>query len=269
MKLGNLAARVATALVLVPLVVLAVSWRRPEGVWAIVFIATALSLKEYFSMALDDNVERSIGWVAGAFLATYLYVFPGAPVALLPAAVIAPAIFYLFRFRDLPTVLARLGAMSFGIVYAGLLLPFVALAKRDGGVHGGDWVYVILMIAWFGDTAAYFAGRFLGRRKLYSGISPGKTWAGAVGGLGGALLAGVVANLWLFPELGWIHGIVITAVGGALGQLGDLVESMLKRARGVKDSGRLLPGHGGMLDRIDAVLFIAPWVYLYALFVWA
>jgi phosphatidate cytidylyltransferase len=78
----------------------------------------------------------------------------------------------------------------------------------------------------------------------------------------------VLANLWFLPELGWVHGAAITILGGALGQTGDLVESMLKRAFGVKDSGRLLPGHGGILDRVDAVLFIAPFVYGYATLVW-
>ena len=84
----------------------------------------------------------------------------------------------------------------------------------------------------------------------------------------GLLQQKVLANLWFFKELGWVHGAIVTVLGGALGQTGDLVESMLKRAFGVKDSGKILPGHGGILDRIDAVLFIAPFVYAYVMLVW-
>jgi phosphatidate cytidylyltransferase len=192
----------------------------------------------------------------------------GGYLVALPAAVVGPALFFLFRYVDLETVARRMGLMAFGIVYCGILFTFLALLKRDFGEHGGDWVYVVLMTAWLGDTGAYFAGRLLGKRKLYPAISPGKTWAGAVGGLAGSFLGAIVANVWFFPELGWGHGAVITLIGGALGQSGDLVESMLKRAQHVKDSGTLLPGHGGMLDRVDAVLFIAPWVYLYAHLAW-
>jgi phosphatidate cytidylyltransferase len=267
-KLGNLAARIATAVVLVPPLVLAIKWDEPYAVWGIVFAATLLSLHEYFSMALpDDEVDRWAGIVFGGGFAALLYWYkPGIAIAL-PAAVLVPGLWFLFRHGDLTTVTSRLGKTAFGVVYAGLCLTYIAFLKRDLP-WGGDWVLIVLMTAFFGDTGAYAAGRLFGRTKLYPAISPGKTRAGAVGGLAGSFLAAVLGNLWFFPELGWGHGAAITLVGGALGQCGDLVESMLKRSCGVKDSGKLLPGHGGMLDRIDAVLFIAPWVYLYAVLVW-
>jgi phosphatidate cytidylyltransferase len=266
-KLGNLGLRVATVLPLIPLLILAIEWHRPEAVWGIVLAATLVALYEYFSIVApgerpEEQVDRWVGIVLGIAVATLAYWGGAWSAALLPIVVIAPALYFLFRFRDLATVIQRLAMTSFGIVYAGLFPTYIALVKR--GPHGGSWVLMILMIAWFGDTGAYFAGRFLGKTKLYPAISPGKTRAGAVGGLVGSFLAAVLANLWFFPELGWVHGAVVTITGGALGQCGDLVESMLKRAFGVKDSGKLLPGHGGILDRIDAVLFIAPYVYLYA-----
>jgi phosphatidate cytidylyltransferase len=267
MKLGNLAVRLITVAPLVPLLILAIQWHRPEAVWGIVIAATVIALHEYFSMALEDEVDRWFGVGLGAVLAALAYWGPGAGAAILPAIVIVPALYYLFRFRDLQTVVPRLGLTTLGLVYAGLLLTFLALLKRDLP-NGGDWVILTLMTAWFGDTGAYFAGRFLGRTKLYPAISPGKTRAGAVGGLAGSFAGAVLANLWFFPELGWVHGAVVTLVGGALGQTGDLVESMLKRAFGVKDSGKILPGHGGILDRVDAVLFLAPFMYLYARLVW-
>jgi phosphatidate cytidylyltransferase len=269
-KIGNLALRLITVAPLVPLIILAILWRRPEAVWGIVFAATLIALHEYFAMAIADEKDRWAGILLGAVLA--LLIYWGGPVAVavvvMPAVVIVPAVYYLLRFRDLTTVMQRLGLTALGVVYAGVLLTFLALQKRDLP-HGGEWVLITLMTAWFGDTCAYFAGRFLGKTKLYPAISPGKTRAGAVGGLAGSFLAAVLANLWFFPELGWIHGAIVTVCGGALGQTGDLVESMLKRAFGVKDSGKILPGHGGMLDRVDAVLFIAPFVYAYAVLIWS
>jgi phosphatidate cytidylyltransferase len=270
MKVGNLALRFITVAPLVPLLILAIVWSQPYAVWAIVFVATFIALLEFFAMALpgpEHKEERTFGVGAGIALAALAYWGGPARVVLVPAIIILPALYYLFRFRDLQTVTTRAGLTILGIVYAGLLLNYLAMLKRDD-IHGGSWVLLTLMTAWFGDTGAYFAGRFLGKTKLYPAISPGKTRAGAVGGLAGSFGAAVLANLWFFPELGWVHGAIVTIAGGALGQCGDLVESMLKRAFGVKDSGKLLPGHGGILDRVDAVLFIAPFIYAYVVLVW-
>jgi len=267
MKLGNLALRVVSVVPLIPLLILAIEWSKPYAFWGIVFTATLIALYEYFQITLADRTEQIFGVACGAALALLLYWGGPLKVLIVPIVVIAPAMFFLFRFKDLQTVMQRAGLTTFGLLYAGLLVTHIALLKRDAP-QGGSWVLLTLMTAWFGDTGAYFAGRFLGKTKLYPAISPGKTRAGALGGLGGSFLAAVLANLWYFPELGWIHGAIVTVVGGALGQCGDLVESMLKRAFGVKDSGKILPGHGGILDRIDAVLFIAPFHYFYMLFLW-
>jgi len=152
----------------------------------------------------------------------------------------------------------------FGIVYAGLLLTTLAELKRDGGGDvGGHMVSFVLLVVWAGDTFAYFAGRFLGRHKLYPAVSPNKTWEGTFGGLLGSFAGGVVMKLAFLHHLSWLDVALLTIPGGALAQMGDLVESMIKRSTGVKDSGALIPGHGGVLDRIDAVLFFAPYVYLY------
>jgi phosphatidate cytidylyltransferase len=128
---------------------------------------------------------------------------------------------------------------------------------------------VVLLVAWVADTGAYFAGRFLGKAKLYEAVSPKKTWAGAWGGLAGSVLGVVALKLAFAHYLSWLDVVLIAVPGGILGQLGDLAESLIKRSVGVKDSGALLPGHGGILDRIDAVLFIAPYVYAYLTVRWA
>ena len=268
MKLDNLSVRFLSVAPLVPLLVLAIEWERPIGVWAIVFVATGIALVEYFGMALADRTEQIFGVAAGLAAAALAYWGGPAAIAIVPLVVIVPALFYLFRFGDLATVMQRIGLTSFGLIYAGLMATFLALLKRDGGAHGASWVLLTLMTAWFGDTGAYLAGRFLGKAKLYPAISPGKTRAGAIGGLVGSFLAAVLGNLWFFPALGWVDGAIVTIAGGVLGQCGDLVESMMKRTFGVKDSGKLLPGHGGILDRIDAVIFIAPFHYAFMMLVW-
>ena len=269
MKLGNLAARVATAIVAAPVIIFLVFWKHDWGVWILISLAQAAAMWEFFEMTLADTTERAFHLVLGMGLCAWLYWQPQYAAAVVtPAAVILPGLWFLFRFGDIATVARRWSAASLGIFYAGFCFLFLALLKRDGGAHGGDWIMLVLMTAWFGDTGGYFAGRAFGKAKLYPAVSPGKTRAGAIGGLAASFLASVLANLWYFPELGWVNGAIITIVGGALGQMGDLVESLLKRSTGVKDSGTLLPGHGGMLDRVDAVLFIAPWVYLYSHYVW-
>lgn len=269
--MSNLTARVLTAVVAVPFLLLAIFWSQPWGVYGLVSIAGLIALNEFVTMTLADTVERRVVLLLGAVTMQGLYwsyKLPALFVLVLPFVVISTAIFFLFRFVDIPSVAKRWALATTGILYTGVLFMYLALLKRDFGPLGGNVVVLVLMIAWFGDTAAYFAGRFLGKTKLYPSVSPAKTRAGAVGGLVGSFLAAVLANLWFFPELGWVHGAVLTLVGGALGQTGDLVESLLKRSVGVKDSGQLLPGHGGMLDRIDAVLFIAPWVYGYMITIW-
>ncbi len=267
MKLGNLAMRLITVAPLVPLLVLAIVWSRNEAFFAVVTAASTLCLHEWFGMAFPDGdkIDRAFCVAGGAAVAALAVWGRAAGVLAWPLAVIAPSLYFLFRFKDLTVVGGRLALTITGWVYAGLLLTFIAHLKA----MSGSWVLLTLMIAWFGDTAAYFAGRLLGKTKLYPDVSPGKTWAGAIGGLVGSFGGAALANLWYFPELGWVHGAIVSVVGGAIGQCGDLVESMLKRSFGVKDSGNLLPGHGGILDRVDAVLFISPWVWGYAATVWS
>jgi phosphatidate cytidylyltransferase len=147
------------------------------------------------------------------------------------------------------------------------LLATLALLRRDFGDDGPALVLLCLLVGWMGDTGGYFFGRYLGKHKLHEVISPKKTLEGF---FGSCLFAGVSAvamqvtllSTWPLWQLA-----LVGFSGGALGQLGDLMESMLKRSTGVKDSGRLIPGHGGILDRVDALLVVAPMIYLYALWV--
>lgn len=286
MALGNLAQRFIVAVVAVPVLLFILYLDRPEPTWALMFVASLLAMHEFFAMTLPKE-DRRAAVVMGALACLAFYWFDAealttlfgekhepefrvldmaAPAATLLLAVVVPGLYFLFRFRDIATVAPRFAATVSGIVYAGFLTTFIALFKRiDPGSHGGHLVVMVLAIAWVADTGAYFAGRFLGKAKLYEAVSPKKTWAGAWGGLAGSVAGVVLMKLLFLDGLTWLDVVLIAIPGGILGQLGDLAESLIKRSTGVKDSGALLPGHGGILDRIDAVLFIAPYVYGYLL----
>ncbi len=281
MALGNLAQRFLVAVVAVPILLVVLHYHRAEPTWALIFAASLLAMREFFAMTLPVD-DRKPALVLGAIacVAFYwldplaLHAYSGLPRARERAsivgsslaaalAVLAPALYFLFRFRDIPSVAGRITATITGIIYAGFLLTFLAKLKLVDPRQDADTVVLVLLVAWIADTGGYFAGRFLGKAKLYEAVSPKKTWAGAWGGIAGSVLGVAVLKLVHADWLTWVDVFAIAIPGGILGQLGDLAESLIKRSVGVKDSGALLPGHGGMLDRIDAVLFIAPYVYGY------
>ena len=284
MALGNLAQRFLVAVVAVPILLLILHYHRPEPTWALIFVASLLAMNEFFGMTLAKE-DRLPALVMGALsVAAFYWLDPvtlagahWAPTAMQKVAVegnalatafavVVPGLYYLFRFRDIPSVASRFAATVTGIVYCGFLATYLSKLKVLGGPdHGGDAVMIVLLIAWIADTGGYFAGRYLGKAKLYEAVSPKKTWAGAWGGIAGSVLGVLVLKLFFADWMTWVDVFALAIPGGILGQLGDLAESLIKRSVGVKDSGALLPGHGGILDRIDAVLFIAPYVYGYLL----
>ncbi|MDB4956266.1 MAG: phosphatidate cytidylyltransferase [Myxococcales bacterium] len=283
MALGNLAQRFLVAVVAVPILLVLLHYHRPEPTWAVLFVASLLAMREFFAMTLPVEDRRAALIMGGIASAAFYWLdilvvsrYPDAPHALaqvaiegssvaIALAVLVPGLYYLFRFRDIPTVAGRYAATVAGIIYAGFLTTYLAKLKLLDPNDGGDTVLIVLIVAWVADTGGYFAGRFLGKSKLYEAVSPKKTWAGAWGGLAGSLVGVAILKLVAAHWLTWVDVFLIAIPGGILGQLGDLAESLIKRSVGVKDSGALLPGHGGILDRIDAVLFIAPYVYIYLL----
>lgn len=282
MALGNLAQRFLVAVVAVPILLVILYFHRPEPTWVLIFAASLLAMRELFGMLLPAE-DRGPALVMGAVACAAFYwldagtllgygdsvpsalrnlSLEGSAIAA-AFAVVVPCLYYLFKFRDIPSVAARIAGTITGIVYAGFLTTYLAKLKLVDPKHGGSTVVLVLVVAWIADTGGYFAGRFIGGAKLYEAVSPKKTWAGAFGGLAGSFVGVAVMKLAFAQYLSWLDVVLIAIPGGILGQLGDLAESLIKRSVGVKDSGALLPGHGGILDRIDAVLFIAPYVYTY------
>jgi phosphatidate cytidylyltransferase len=259
----NLLVRIATAVVGLPVVGLIVLWREPWGIVGLCLAAVVLSLVEYAGLALRGRpvAERAGTVVLGGALFVALALRPDLAAAVVPMAVMATAFLLLPGAVDLKAAWARVAAVGFGLCYIGGLLSALPILHREAGPA---WVALAIALSFGNDTGAYFAGRALGKRKLAPLISPGKTVEGALGGLVANLLVALAARALFMPELTLGDCAALAVPAAIVGPIGDLLESLLKRAAGAKDSGRLLPGHGGILDRIDALLFVGAYVCLYA-----
>jgi phosphatidate cytidylyltransferase len=266
--MSNLTQRVLTSLIGAPLVV-GVTYLGGWFFGAFILLIGLMAQWELYKLAEAGGVApfKSLGLVVGALLIVRALVPAAIPLAVV--GLLAALVAELYRRREDPV--ANLTATVFGAFYPALLIGyFVDLRVRgaDGalGGEGAFWLTVVVVVAiWASDTFAYFTGRALGKHPLFPRISPKKTIEGSVGGVAGAVIIVAVLKLALEPSvvMTWGDAAVIGVICGAVGQLGDLVESMLKRSVGVKDSGRYLPGHGGMLDRIDGMLVAIPLVVLY------
>ncbi|MEW6719446.1 MAG: phosphatidate cytidylyltransferase [Thermodesulfobacteriota bacterium] len=261
--------RVATAAVLLPLVIGSILWsgKQPLG-WPFLLLcgaAAALCAYELFRMFAWEGRDLA----AGVALAALVYL----SATVLPAALSLPAVLLFAVLAvlhplpgadDIGAKTLRAAMLVLGAVYAGglpAMYPMTLALPR-----GEHWVLLGILTVSAGDTLAYFTGRTLGRRKLAPALSPNKTVEGAAGGLAGSVACSVLYAHWLLPGVpAWYVALAGAAVG-AFGQGGDLFESLLKRAAGVKDSGTALPGHGGILDRVDGMLAAAPVLYLAAAF---
>jgi phosphatidate cytidylyltransferase len=266
---SNLAVRIATALVCAPLILLLLYKGAPWGFYLLVLPATLIASSELFAMTHPgDRPSQWMGVGVTAATSLAIYFSKGDTRVLATSIVCVPLagpLLTLVRLGDMKTAALRACALGFAPLFVGIPMTLLAVLRRDLGADGPGYVVVTLMFAWLGDTGGYFAGRFLGRHKLYEAVSPKKTVEGAIGSLAGSVAGAVLAHFWFLPSLSLAHGIPLALVAGALGQAGDLGESVLKRSFGVKDSGAIVPGHGGILDRVDALMLTSAVTYLYAL----
>lgn len=160
---------------------------------------------------------------------------------------------------DLKLIIPQLGWLGLGLLYLPLLLGHLILLRQLP--DGKEWVFLTLLVVMTCDSFALFTGMNFGKRKLYPAVSPNKSVEGGIGGLVGAVVAVLLSKLIFLPQIDYIEGIVFGILLGCAGQIGDLFESLLKRACGVKDSSMMIPGHGGLLDRLDSLLFAFPLSY--------
>jgi phosphatidate cytidylyltransferase len=186
-------------------------------------------------------------------------------LAVLTLSVLVVFVLELLSARERPFDMDATAKVLLGLVYVPLLMSHFIFLRREE--HGVLWIFFVLMLAFSGDVAAFYVGRKFGRRKLLPSVSPGKTVEGILGLVAGSLAGCLLFRQLFFPALPLLHVSVLAVVGGVVGQLGDLSESAIKRSAGVKDSGAILPGHGGILDRLDCLLFLVPFVYYYKRFV--
>jgi phosphatidate cytidylyltransferase len=266
---SNLTIRLATAAVVSPLILMLLFLGPVWGWQALILASTAVATREVLGMTHPgDSISQFVGTLSSLALSAALY-WMGSKPALLPTVlfvtVAVGALLPLWRLGDINTAGLRMMSGIATPLYIGLMLCTLTLLRRDGAEDGPGFVLLALMFAWLGDTGGYFAGRFLGKTPLYKAVSPKKTREGLCGSLIGAVVGGLLAHFWYLPSMPLLHAVGLGLVAGLLGQLGDLAESLLKRSTGLKDSGNIVPGHGGMLDRIDALLLVSPTLYLYLL----
>ena len=232
----------------------------------LVFLLSLLGLDEFYRMALPSR--RGEGRTAAVAGACALFtVFSGNPVLplfALTALVLGFCLVALFRLQEIRQAAADAALVLMGFLYVPLLLSHLVLIRMLPS--GVSWLFLIMVIVMAGDSAAYYVGSSFGRNKLYPAVSPKKSVEGSLGGLAGSVIGALIAKYTFFPELAVVDCIGTALLLGVLGQLGDLFESLIKRSCGVKDSGSIIPGHGGILDRLDSILFAAPAAYYYAYF---
>jgi len=257
--------RVITALWGVPLVIIAIWFDEPLPWFTL--LAVPFGLLAVFEFYKITGVSRTIPLTVFGLIWTLFFIIEphwnydnSIPVLLASAVVIS--LMLRVPVRSIRFSMADWTWSMMGIVYVGLLLSLLVTLRINAG---REWLYLVIFCTFGSDTFAYFIGRALGRHKLAPRISPGKTWEGAVGGLCGSVIVGLLFTLSTPVQLsiGYGEAILLGLLISVCGQTGDLAESMLKRRKGVKESGTLMPGHGGLLDRMDSIVFAGLAVYLY------
>lgn len=260
--------RIITAAILLPVLIasILISWLAPLFV-ALALAAMLLGLYEFWLLARRREMKPDVvtGFAAAAAILTVFY-FNEPPLLLLilPAFTIIALAAEMLRGAPFEKMMASAGATVLGVMYVALLGGHL-VAVRTGfrPELSADLLAFFFLVIMGSDTGAYYTGRAFGRHKLAPGVSPGKTWEGAIGGMIASLLMAVIAHYWFFPALPLTIGLGLAALMNVLGVVGDLTESALKRGAGAKDAAQILPGHGGLLDRLDSLLFNAPVIYYF------
>ncbi|MBI2337271.1 MAG: phosphatidate cytidylyltransferase [Deltaproteobacteria bacterium] len=256
--------RIITGLILGLSVGAFIGWAPLPLFNAVLLIVLSLAAYEFFCITLP---HPSLGFFWAMLLTILLSIlflfFPAPPMLPLFAGVLLLCLsFYLFQKQDPALAVKQASLTLLGVFYISILFSHVGLIRALP--QGVMWVYVLLASTFLADSGAYLVGHMIGRHKLAPRISPGKTVEGLVGGVFFSLIATLIVKIFFWRYLSLWDCLIVGCISGLVGPLGDLSESLIKRSVNLKDSGRLIPGHGGVLDRVDALLFTAPVVYYYA-----
>ena len=256
--------RWVTGLIAVPLLFAVIAFGSEHIFAVLISSASLIGMWEYNRMAFGTASGRNK--VETMIVAFFVLLAAASGNPLLLVAVMSFSVMVLM-ILELPRIgsgnqdMTAVGKIILGLMYVPLLMShFILIRQTPEGVR---WIFFILVLAFTGDIAAYYVGRRYGRKKLLPEVSPGKTVEGLLGLIVGSIAGCLIFRHYFLPFVPTVHAIVLGLVGSIVGQLGDLCESALKRGAGFKDSGALLPGHGGILDRLDCLMFIAPYVYYY------
>lgn len=261
-----------TGLTALPFLILLIS--KGGGLVFAVFISivSIVALFEYYKIVLYpeknpgmNNALPLLSCLIGLIIIFVAYSdMPNMVSSLIVFNLLVSGLISLFKFKTNKDVVRLVPKQLMGLIYIPLFLSYLVLIRN--GSDGISWIYFLLIIVFAGDTGAFYTGSYFGKHKLCPSVSPGKTIEGSLGGLGSNLAAGSVFKYFFLPSYSWWISIPLFICVGIAGQIGDLFESELKRSAGVKDSGSILPGHGGILDRIDALLFAAPVAWFFKQF---
>jgi phosphatidate cytidylyltransferase len=259
--------RLLTGAVALPLLILLILKGTLFLFTCFVVLLSLLGLFEFYRMALPGRIGAGLTASLGGalLLLTLLTPFRTMFLFALTLLVILFGLIVLFTFNEVRSAASDAALLLMGFLYVPLLLGHLVLLRELP--DGIPWIFLMMIIVMGGDTGAYYIGSSFGKRKLYPAVSPNKSVEGAMGGLVGSIVGAFIAKATFFSALTALDCLAIALVLGLLGQLGDLFESLLKRSFGVKDSGIIVPGHGGILDRLDSLLFAAPAAYYYARFI--
>ena len=226
-------------------------------------LCSAIGIAEFYRMALPERkLELWLAAMAGSALVFIPLVQDDKLIiSCIVLLFLGFSLLFLFRIRTIDTAAHEAAFALLAFLYIPfLLMHLVQLRQTNFGIQ---WLLVIMLIVMTNDSAAYYSGSAFGKHRLYPLVSPKKSIEGAIGGLVGGLGGTLLAKFTFFPQLTFGDAVVTALIVGMVGQTGDLFESMLKRSFGVKDSGTIIPGHGGVLDRLDSILFAAPITYYY------
>jgi phosphatidate cytidylyltransferase len=254
--------KVWMAVIMVPPIVILIALGPSPVLPLMVVLTTFFGLREYYNLVLPHSkwIERAVGIGLGLILSIIISFGDAKGISpFLVLVLLILSVLFMVTSKDLSSTISKMGMALFGILFIGFLLAYVSLIRNM--TNGRLWVLFLMVTIWAGDIFALLSGSFFGRHKLYPKISPNKTFEGLGGAIVGSIIVALAFSLLFIPHLKKGHCILLAVGLGILGQLGDFTESMLKRSAQVKDSGTLIPGHGGMLDRLDSFLFSAPFLH--------